>query len=119
MTKHSQSSDMADELWVQMQHALLVEGLSYKDLPETDVLFYGALQELSFNSFLDCMNRRKQLAKLLQHERNPPTKVPVFLCTHSHENAMCNHMLVISSSAAAMPIELALMSGNGRLSALG
>ena len=51
---------MADELWNQLQRAMLFEGLGYTDLPETDVLLFGALDELGFNSFLDRIELKNQ-----------------------------------------------------------
>ena len=39
----AQSSDMADELLDKLQRGLCRKGLSYKDLPETEVLLFGAI----------------------------------------------------------------------------
>ena len=52
---------MADELWDQLQRALYREGLSYKDLPETNVLLFGALGQLGFDSYLDRTKLKRQL----------------------------------------------------------
>ena len=82
------------------------------------MLLYGALEELCFNSILDRMKLTK-LDKFLKDEVNPRVNEPVYPCTHRHEFARCNHKLVISSSAATMPVELILTSEDGRLSAPG
>ena len=65
---------MADELWDQLQRALYRNRLSYKDLPETEVLLFGALEDLGFNGYIDRMKvknaaprnatRRRQSASL-------------------------------------------------------
>ena len=116
---------MADELWDRLQRALCRKGLNYKDLPETDVLLFGALEELGFNSYLDRMKLKKQLAEMLRDDANLRAYEPVygdglcFPCTCPHEFARCGHKLVSSSPAATMPVEVASTSEAGRLSASG
>ena len=102
-----------------MQRALCRKGLSYKDLPETEVLLFGALDELGFNSFLDRMKLKTQLAEMLRDDANLRAYEPVYPCTCPHEFARCGHKLVSSSSAATMPVEVASTSEDGRLSAPG
>ena len=109
---------MADELWNQLQRAVLFEGLRYKDLPETGVLLFGALEGLGLNSYLDRMKLKKQVADMLRDEANLRAYDPVYPCTCLHEFARCGHKLS-SSPAATMPAEVSSTSEAGRLSAPG
>ena len=107
---------MADDLWNQLQRALLFEGLSYKDLPDTDVLLFGTREKLGFDSYLDRLKLKKQLTEMLREDANLRACEPVygtglcFPCNCPHEFARCGHKVVNSSPAAMMPVEVASTS---------
>ena len=52
---------MADDLWDQLQRTLLREGLSYKDLPKTEALLFGTLEDLGFTNLLDRVKLNKMI----------------------------------------------------------
>ena len=61
---------MADELWDHLERALSQNGLSYKDLRETEVLFFGALDELGFGIYLDRTKLKTQVAERRRDDAN-------------------------------------------------
>ena len=108
--------DMADELWNKLQHALLSEGLNYKDLPKTEVLLYGTLEELGFTRFLDRVKLKKQLVERVRKETSQQVADPFKPCTHHQESATYSHEPVTDSPMALVPVEFAPTSEDRRLS---
>ena len=111
--------------------ALCREGLSYKDLPETEVLFFGALEELGFVSYLGRTQLRKQFAErrheganlrhlsLLETYAARPMAPPATGLSGAPEFARCGTKLVSSNPAAATLVKVASTSEYARLSAPG
>ena len=56
---------MADDLRDQLQRTLLREGLSYKDLPKTETLLFGTLEDLGFTNLLDRVKLNNMITEKL------------------------------------------------------
>ena len=52
---------MADTLWNQLGVRLDNHNLCYSDLPESESLLYGTLEEFGFYSFIDRAKLRKEI----------------------------------------------------------